>query len=491
MLLDRFTPEAPVLIDATTGAATSRADIESRAQLWNDRAGSLVFLLADASVATAIEFHALLEAGIPVALLNVSAPAEHIERLLALYRPEFVTAAEEWAAPNDYEPVSARWWRRVPGSEGQATPPSAELAVLLTTSGSTGSPKFVRLSARNIVANAEQIAQSLGLTPRDRGVTALPIHYSFGMSVLTSHAVVGSPVVVTSGSVIEPGFWQALSDHDVTHLPGVPQTYQMLARLRFADRFLPAVPTLRALMQAGGRLNPDLVTAFAAAMAPRHGEFFVMYGQTEASPRMACLPPARLQDKLGAAGVALAGARLEARGDDGTLQPPGTVGEIFYTGPNVMMGYAESREDLALGDVHGDTLATGDLGYLDDEGFLFLTGRAKRIAKVAGLRVSLDDVEAMAAQMGLDDAVAIEHPEGRITVVVTASGSHQQAAIIKDLTRAMRLPAKAVRAAQVASFPLLASGKIDYAGLRLLVSEDPKGGADRLESPGTQGENDV
>ena len=470
MLLERFAPDAAVLIDATSGAAVSRRSIEQRAAAWANRNGSVVFVLADDSIECASEFHALLEAGMPVALLDAASSADQIGSLLARYRPEFVCAPEHWAPPADYSKAGPRLWSRAT----DVLPAAAahlDLAVLLTTSGSTGSPKFVRLSKGNVRANAEQIAESLNLTPTDRGVTALPLHYSFGMSILTSHAIAGSPVVVTSGSVIEPAFWQALDEHQVTLLPGVPQTYQMLNRLRFTQRFLPSVPSLRALMQAGGRLNSELVETLAEAMAQRNGHFYVMYGQTEAAPRIACLPPARLAEKLGAVGVALAGGHLEARGEDGETLPPGEVGEIFYTGPNVMMGYAESREDLALGDTHGDTLATGDLGYVDAEGFLFLTGRAKRIAKVAGLRVSLDEVETLAAQMGLDDPVAIEVPEGVICLAVTSPGVNDPTTVVKQLTRAVRLPAKAIRAELVAAIPLLPSGKVDYASLRTMLLE--------------------
>ena len=487
MLLEMFAPNGTVLIDATSGTIVSRADIEQRAAAWAGRSASITFLLADGSIECATEFHVLLEAGMPVALLDAAASADQIGNLLARYRPEFVCAPEHWVAPAEYSKAGPRLWSRVPDAPPSAAP-HPDLAVLLTTSGSTGSPKFVRLSKHNIQANAEQIAESLNLTPTDRGATALPLHYSFGMSILTSHAGAGSPVVVTSGSVIEPAFWQALDEHQVTLLPGVPQTYQMLTRLRFTDRFLPSVPSLRALMQAGGRLHRELVAALAEAMAQRDGEFFVMYGQTEAAPRIACLPPARLREKLGAAGVALVGGHLEARGNEGQILPPGEAGEIFYTGPNVMMGYAESREDLALGDTHGDTLATGDLGYVDAEGFLFLTGRAKRIAKVAGLRVSLDEVETLAAQLGLDDPVAVEASEGVISLAVATAGVNDPAAVVKQLTRAMRLPAKTLRAELVEAIPLLPSGKIDYASLRTMLLDAPASGiAPQASRP--QGEN--
>jgi acyl-CoA synthetase (AMP-forming)/AMP-acid ligase II len=326
-----------------------------------------------------------------------------------------------------------------------ATPTHSDLAVLLTTSGSTGSPKLVRLSRRNVETNAQQIAATLGLRPDDRGVTALPLHYSFGMSVVTSHVLAGSSVLVTDKGLLDRAFWDDLDRAGVTFLPGVPQSYAMLRRLGLRDR----APSLRALIQAGGRLDSALVTEFAEIMAERDGQFFVMYGQTEASPRMACLPPDRLGDKLGSAGQAMPGGQF--RIDDG---------EVVYSGPNVMMGYAESAADLALPDTHGHTLRTGDLGYLDDEGFLFLTGRLKRIVKLAGNRVALDEIEALVPQLA--PVAAVDAGE-RVVLFTAASADLTQAR--RDLARQLRVAAKLVDVRPIEQLPVLSSGKVDYARL--------------------------
>ncbi len=463
MWLQEFEHHRAVLIDGATGDVATRADIEARADRLRAEvvSGGLAFLLAEPTLDSATTFHALLAARIPVALVDGTASAETTAALIDRYRPEVVLRGRVAEGPTT----------AVAGTDRAATASSPtthpDLAVLLTTSGSTGSPKLVRLSHRNISTNARQIARSLSLTSADRGVTALPFHYSFGMSVLTSHASVGSPVVVTGASVLEPELWDQIDAHGVTLFPGVPQTYQMLRRLRFASEPL---STVRGLMQAGGRLDPNLINEFAAVMAARGGEFYVMYGQTEASPRIACLPPADLIRKLGSAGKALAGGTLEARSPDGATLPAGEAGEIVYTGPNVMMGYAESRADLELGDTHGDTLATGDLGYLDDEGFLFLTGRSKRIAKIAGLRISLDEVEAMAPEL---QPTAVEAPAGTITLTTLVAESdgdgHTRAARV--LAKSLRVPPKLVRILHIDALPLLPNGKVDYRALEALAGQ--------------------
>lgn len=450
MLVDNRAGVSTVLFDASTGARVTAGEILAAAEAFRlEFRGSryLALLLCDGSVAAYRDFLALVEARVPVALIDNATDSEALSRLVEAYSPVVMVdpAHDGSALP------------RVTGPVGRGAQDIHEdLAVLLTTSGSTGSAKFVRLSADNVKTNAEQIVASLGITAEDRAMAALPLHYSYGMSVVTSHALAGSVLVVNRFSVLQREFWASAREHGVTILPGVPQTYSMLHRLRMPPD---DVPTLRAMTQAGGRLAPDLVAHFSQIMVDRGGAFFVMYGQTEASPRIACLPPDRLPEKLGSVGVTLVGGRLVAVDEDGEL-PAGEVGEIVYSGPNVMMGYAESRGDLALGDVQGSTLRTGDLGYVDDEGFLFLTGRTKRIAKLAGARVSLDEVEAMVAD--LTHVAAVDAGDAGVAVYTTTSDVVFLSSARRELAHRLHVPPKLLRIEHVEELPLLGNGKVDY-----------------------------
>lgn len=449
-----------VLVDAATGATVTVEQIVARAAELSGAATvrGLSFLVGRNTIENVRDFLALLEAGIPVALLDPAVDGDVMGSLTDAYRPDLVIGAE---GPEGYAEV-------LPGVRRSGSPgpvPHPELAVLLTTSGSTGSPKFVRLSAGNVRANAEQISASLGLSGSDRGVTALPLFYSFGMSVITSHAVAGSSVLVTDRGLLDAQFWDDLRTYTVSLLPGVPQSFAMLKRLGFAEREL---PRLRALLQAGGRLPVDLVDEFDAAMKARGGALYVMYGQTEAAPRIACLPPERLPDKRGSAGVALAGGRLVATRGDEELAA-GEVGEIVYSGPNVMMGYATSRADLALGDVQGTALRTGDLGYVDADGFLFLTGRTKRIAKLAGERVSLDEIEGLAADLG--PVAAVDAGERGVVVFTTETDESTRAQARRGLARKLRVAVRLIGVEFVDALPTLANGKVDYPELTRLTKE--------------------
>ncbi len=256
-----------------------------------------------------------------------------------------------------------------------------QLAVLLSTSGTTGNPKMVRLSKQNLQANAQAIATYLNLHSQERAITSLPMSYSYGLSVINSHLLAGGTLLLTNESVMSKAFWQLFREGKATSLAGAPYMYQMLHRLRLSKMEL---PSLRTLTQAGGRLSEDLARYFGELAEERAWRFFVMYGQTEATARMSYLPPEMLLSKLNSIGIAIPGGKFEI--DEQTE-------ELIYYGANVMLGYAEDRSDLSKGDECQRRLATGDIAICDAEGYYYITGRLKRFIKLFGLRVNLDDLE--------------------------------------------------------------------------------------------------
>jgi long-chain acyl-CoA synthetase len=320
--------------------------------------------------------------------------------------------------------------------------------VLLSTSGTTGSPRLVRLARRNLEANAASIAEYLEIDAGERAIASLPIHYSYGLSVLNSHLAAGASIVLTRESVIRPGFWEQAAAQGATSFAGVPYTYAMLERTGLLRTRAPK--TLRTLTQAGGRLAPEAIVALHELMAERGGRLFVMYGQTEATARIAYVPPDALPDKAGTIGLPI--PRGELRVDDG---------ELVYRGPNVMLGYAEDRADLARGDDLGGELRTGDLGHRDDDGFFVVTGRSARIAKVFGLRVNLDEVEAAARRFGAVAAVDAGDAV-RLFVEGDAVDPREVRTHLADL---MHVNSRAFDVHGIERLPTRGSGKIDYAAL--------------------------
>ncbi len=336
-----------------------------------------------------------------------------------------------------------------------------DLALLLSTSGTSGSPKLVRLSRDNVASNAAAIAASLGITPADRAITTLPLHYCYGLSVLHSHLVVGASVVLTDLSVVDECFWEVFARTGATSFAGVPHTFDLLAASGFEDRDL---PSLRQVTQAGGRLEPDAVRRWSRAGRERGWDLIVMYGATEATARMACLPPDLAEEHPGSIGIAVPGGRL--RLDESADERPG-VGELVYSGPNVMLGYATSPTDLALGRESAE-LRTGDLARQVD-GIFEVVGRRTRHGKVFGLRIDLDAVEQhLRAEVDRHvRAVATDHA---VHLFLTSGRSAEAArAAVADQCG---VPLHAVRVTVLAHVPLTSSGKPDYAALRALADLD-------------------
>ncbi|MBU3751000.1 MAG: AMP-binding protein, partial [Mycobacterium sp.] len=331
-----------------------------------------------------------------------------------------------------------------------------DLAVLASTSGTTGSPKAVRLSAANLRSNAEAVAQSLGITDSDRAATTLPLSYCYGASVIHSHLWVGAGLILTDRSVLDEDFWDLFRRCEATSFAGVPYTFDLLDRIGFADMDL---PSLRYLTQAGGRLRPETVRRYAALGRRRGFDFVVMYGATEATARMACLPPAEALEHPEAIGRAIPGGSFELAPLPDWAEPG--VGELVYRGPNVMMGYAESKADLATGATL-TALHTGDVARELGDGLYQVVGRRDRFVKLYGLRIDLQRVEAAASAPGAP-AMCVE--SGGRLLVAAARPAAQRQVLQRRTAAAAGLPVDAVRAVCLAELPVLPSGKPDYARL--------------------------
>ncbi|WP_149179993.1 AMP-binding protein [Streptomyces sp. TRM49041] len=412
-------------------------------------------LLAGANTTDALVVYlAALAAGHPVLLV----PGDHPEALRAL------TAA--------YDPdVVAR-----PGADGgwtlderRATTAHTlhpDLALLLSTSGSTGSPKLVRLSGANLQANAEAIARYLDIRPDDRAATTLPPHYCYGLSVVNSHLLSGAGIVLTDLSVADACFWDLFRATRATSFAGVPYTFDLLDRTGFATMDL---PHLRYVTQAGGRLAPERVTRYAELGRGRGWDLYVMYGQTEATARMAYLPPDLARTHPQAIGVPVPGGSFTLRPHPDWPEPD--TGELVYTGPNVMLGYAETPADLALGRTV-DELRTGDIGRVTrdtsgGEPLYEVVGRVSRFVKLLGLRIDPQRVESALAGHGI--AAVAAGTDDTLVVAVTGSPDPDPGAVREVVTAASGLPPHAVQVHVLAELPRLASGKPDYPAVRAMA----------------------
>jgi acyl-CoA synthetase (AMP-forming)/AMP-acid ligase II len=326
-----------------------------------------------------------------------------------------------------------------------------DLALLMSTSGSSGNPKLVRLTSANLDANARSIAQFQRLGPDDCGVTSLPLHYCYGLSVLNAHHAAGGSIVLTDLSVVDACFWSGVEANRVTNLAGVPHTFELIAR---AGEERLRLDHLRLVTVAGGRMQPEQVRHMAELGRRWGWDFVVMYGQTEATARMAYLPADLAAEHPDRVGIAVPGGRFEIRPCPDLDLPDGS-GEVVYRGPNVMMGYAEQPRDLACGS-ELDHLDTGDLGRIDEHGLLEIVGRRSRFAKLFGLRIDLGRVERQLAERGVSALCASD--DARLVVAVEGPAPGATAALVAGLTA---LPARSIDVVECEQLPRLASGKPD------------------------------
>jgi len=340
-----------------------------------------------------------------------------------------------------------------------------DLAALMSTSGSTGAAKAVKLSVGNIESNAIAIAESLHLQTDDVAITSLPLHYCYGLSIVTSHLVAGAAVVVTDTSVVDPCFWNLIERHGVTTLSGVPHTFELVARLGndpLASGSQGA--SIRRITQAGGRMDPEIVRHHAED-ALRHGrKLFVMYGQTEATARMTVLDPDLTTANPQSIGRPINGGSIRLEPvplDDVPAEmrsevQSGRAGEIVYRGPNVMLGYASTVDDLAVGRTV-DELWTGDIARLGDDGLLEIVGRRSQFVKILGHRIDLGELEARLSHLGAVVTGDDEH------IVVAVTGPHSAA--VRDELSSIPVPPCALCVHELDAIPRLANGKLDRRAL--------------------------
>lgn len=341
-----------------------------------------------------------------------------------------------------------------------------ELGLLLTTSGSTGSPKFVRQSYANIQANAESIVEYLQLDETERPITTLPMNYTYGLSIVNSHLLVGATILLTDHTLMEKGFWEFFKENRATSFGGVPYTYEMLKKLRF---FRMDLPSLRYMTQAGGKLSPELHKEFAE-YAMEHGKkMIVMYGQTEATARMAYLPAERSLEKYGSMGIAIPGGKFTLVDvNEQPITEPEITGELIYEGPNVTLGYAQCAEDLAKGDERGGRLVTGDMAKMDADGFFYIVGRKKRFLKIYGNRVNLDEVERMLKSKFDTYDFAVAGRDDNLYVFVTVESEEIHTEIRHFLAEKTGLNPKAFTVKMIAEVPKNEAGKTLYSKLEEL-----------------------
>jgi len=394
--LDNYSNNIAVIDEAGNSYSYSQLKSECDELICKIKSGRcLVFNLCSNEIGSLLGYVAFLNNRIVPFLLEAYLDRWLLSALIESYKPEYLWLPTSMTG--EFEQFSVVYsvynYTLMKTQYTREFPIYDQLALLLTTSGSTGSPKLVRQSYANIKANTESIVKYLELDETERPITTLPMSYTYGLSIINTHLYVGASIILTQKTLMQKEFWQQFKEYEATSFGGVPYIYEMLDKLRF---FSMKLPSLRTMTQAGGKLSPELHKKFAVYAQEHDKHFIVMYGQTEATARMSYLPWQRALEKYGSMGIAIPSGKFSLVDADGNdIIEPEITGELIYEGANVTLGYAESGDDLIKGDEHHGKLITGDMAKRDEDGFYYIVGRKKRFLKIFGSRVNLDETERM------------------------------------------------------------------------------------------------
>lgn len=417
----------------------------------------LVFCLCSNNIESVAGYVSFVDSANVSLLLDSHISMQVFENLYGIYKPRYIWCPKDFEASDKYEILGVFGNYVLLDTKEETGELPSDLSVLLTTSGSTGSPKLVRLSEKNLIANANSIIKYLHITHIERPVTSLPMYYSFGLSVINSHLLAGATLLLTDYSYIQQEFWKFAAEAGFTSFSGVPYTYEILKKLKFWNM---SFPTLKTLTQAGGKLSDELLKYFITNAQMKQIEFYLMYGQTEATARMSYLPPEYGLSKLGSIGKGIPGGKFSLIDDDNNLiDTVGETGELVYSGNNVSLGYATCLEDLYKENENNGVLKTGDLAYCDADGFYFIVGRKKRFLKLFGNRVSLDYIETLLKPM-LKECVCVG--DDSKLVVCTTDINYNSMEIVNMLSIRTKILRTVFSVQHIDVIPRSDTGKILY-----------------------------
>lgn len=393
--LEKYKDHIAILDEFGSEVTYGQLDSDSYALAGRIGRRCLVFTLCRNEIGSVLGYTAFINHEIVPVMVNSHLDGALLEILLKAYSPEYLWVPQDQAWQFSGMAIEYGAYNYVLLKTGYEVkyPLYDGLGLLITTSGSTGSPKLVRQSYTNVLDNAKSIAEYLKLDDTERPITTLPMNYVYGLSIINSHFLVGATLLVTDKGFMQKELWDFFKEAGATSFGGVPYTYEMLDKLRFYQKKL---PSLRTMTQAGGKITPELHEKFAAYAKDQGKNFVVMYGASEATSRMGYLPPEKAVEKKGSMGIPIPGGKFRLIGDDGQeITEPLVTGELVYEGTNVTLGYAECGEDLVKGDERHGVFQTGDMAQFDADGFYYIVGRKKRFLKIYGNRVNLDEVDRM------------------------------------------------------------------------------------------------
>ena len=420
---------------------------------------SLVFLIGKNNLETIISYISSIHSDHAVALLDEKIDSELLENLIIKYRPDFVISeknkkikSQEFSLFSDYYN-----FKILKNKNSVNKNINKNLLFLISTSGSTGSSKFVRISFENTQNNLLSILKYLPINEKDVTITTLPISYVYGLSIFNTHLYQGARIVLNEKSVIEKRFLNLLEKEKVTSFGGVPYTFSIIDRVH---KNKINFDSLKYVTQAGGKMNEKLLKNIMNLFKSNNKKFISMYGAAEATARMSYLDWKYAEDKFGSIGKPIAGGEFSLENNNGQkINETNVEGELIYKGNNVCLGYANHISDLSLGDINKGILKTGDIALKDKDDFFYLKGRKDRYVKIFGLRLNLDELEELVSNYGVENICKFD-TENKINILIKENTNNFN--LIKYISGKLSLHPNVFSIKKVNQFPMTKNLKIKY-----------------------------
>ena len=423
----------------------------------------LVLLIADNNIGNLLHYIILLKNNCIVQLVEAKTNFNEIQNLIKLYKPNLICSDNNWFKKNQKKYYKKKIFQSFNSTIYETSFKNhkihKDLSILMPTSGSMGSKKYVRISKKNIFENTKSIISYLKLNKKDRSITSMPFCYSYMLSVINSHIEIGASIFVTSETIVQKNFWSILNINKITNFNGVPYHYEILLKFKLNKIFN---KNIKFLTQAGGKLDSTKSKLIIKFCKKNNINFFKMYGQTEASPRMSFIKITNYLDKIDSIGKAIPGGRLELIDKNNKkITKSNKIGELIYKGKNVCIGYAFNYKDLLKDDQNKNILKTGDLGFFDKKNFYYLVGRKSRIIKIYGNRFNLDDIEERLLKKNIK--IACKNSNNKL--IVYSEKKHSEKKLIKNIYKVIPLSKISMNFKFLDKIPRLRNGKIDYKSL--------------------------
>jgi len=427
----------------------------------NFKSRDTIFLISENSFEFLCCYVALIRNKSVIYLIEKSTNDQKLKFLIKSYKPKYILSLKKINYPSKIKNVLNLNKRYMLFKTNYKInyKINKDLAILLSTSGSTGSPKFVKLSYLNIFDNAKKISNYLKIQSGHKVITTMQPSYSYGLSIINSHLLKGASIIMTEKTLFEKTFWEIMKQHKVTTFGGVPFIFEILIKIKFEKIYL---PHLKYVTQAGGNLSHKLLREMISIFKKKNMRLIVMYGQTEASPRMSYLPWRFLSKKIGSIGKPINGGKFYIFDKKKKIiKKSNSIGELIYKGKNVMLGYARNFRDLYK-IRNNNLLFTGDLAYKDKEGFYYLTGRKSRFIKIFGLRYSLDEIEKEINKQG--NNCAILGTDDYLNIFI--SNNYNKDRLLNLLFTNFKIRKSIVKLTNVSKIQRNKNGKILYSELK-------------------------